>query len=393
MQIGRRTILGDSSRRPDIASVFARPAIPGYIFLEGSLFEVGRAVQDLVTVFNHIAPRLVPLEQRVALLSPRNPLSRPIKEGQWVRCLHGLYRGDIGFVCGHDPTRDAETVVALAPRIPEKTTRTAKRKKRARPEPRSWSLQQVEAAWGASKVRRISADEYIFGREKYKSGLLIARFPPASLANVDSAPNDLRPFLRASYIRNIASFAPWIHRFTQDSIKPGQLVKVESGDHRGAIGKPLDVVHSVASLLLNSTGNGPALQIPLRDLAPFYERGHHIKSRWSESSGIVMSVDEVHNTLFYVDKDSQNTVSTSISARSCLTPSQIAILIDAVEPYDPPLNFYRVTAGTWVEFNGQRETDQPKRRGYVRVVEETHALVIDEHTLAEVRKGMHTKEN
>jgi len=76
-----------------------------------------------------------------------------------------------------------------------------------------------------------------------------------------------------------------------------------------------------------------------------------------------------------------------------LTPSQIAIRIDAVEPYNPLLNFYRVTAGTWVEFNRQRETDQPKRRGYVRVVEEMHVLVIDEHTLAEVRKGMHTKEN
>jgi|SRR6266702_329114 len=131
MQIGRRTILGNSLHRPDIASVFTHPAIPGYIFLEGSLFEVGHAVQDLVTVFNHIAPRLVPLEQRVALLSPHNPLSCPIKEGQWVHCLHGLYRGDIGFVCGHDPTRDMETIVALAPRIPEKTTRTAKWKKRA----------------------------------------------------------------------------------------------------------------------------------------------------------------------------------------------------------------------------------------------------------------------
>ncbi|KAI9445702.1 hypothetical protein BJY52DRAFT_1194142 [Lactarius psammicola] len=370
MQIGRRAVLGDQSCRPDIASVFARAGIPGHIFLEGTLPEVSRAVRGLVTVFNHVAPRLVPLEQRVALLSPHNPLSRPIKEGQWVRCLYGPYRDDIGFVCGHDPSRDAETIVALVPRIPEKTTRTAKRKKVARPEPRSWSLQQVEAAWGKSQIRRISAEEYVFRCEKYKSGLIIKQFSPASLANVDGAPNDLRPFLRATFILSMPSFAPWIHRSAQDTIKPGQWVKVESGDHRGVIGKPSDVVHSVASLVLGSTGEGPTLQIPLRALAPFYDRGHHIKNRWSESSGIVTSVDEVHKTLTYVEKDSQNI---------------ITILVDAVEPYDPPLNFYRVTAGTWVDFNGQRETDPPKRRGYVRDVEGTHALVIDEHTLAEFK--------
>jgi hypothetical protein len=106
-QISQRTTLGDKHPRVDIASVFARAGIPGYIFMEGSLFEVGRAIQRMTTVFHNVTPRLVPLEQRVALLSPRNPLSRPIEEGQWVRVLHGLYRNDIGFVCGHDPSSDA----------------------------------------------------------------------------------------------------------------------------------------------------------------------------------------------------------------------------------------------------------------------------------------------
>ncbi|KAH9019731.1 hypothetical protein EDB85DRAFT_2153546 [Lactarius pseudohatsudake] len=369
MQIAQRTSLGDKPPVADIASVFACAGIPGLIFLEGNLTEVTRAVRGLVTVFTHLAPFLVPLEQHVALLSPCNPLSRPIKAGQWVRCLHGLYRNNLGFVCGHDPSWDTETIVALVPWIPEKTTRTAKRKKVARPEPRSWSAEQLAASWGTSKVQRTSSDEYIFSREKYRSGLIVKQFSPASLVNVKSGPDNLLPFLRVTFICNTPSFAPWIHRSAQDAIKPGQLVKVESGDHWGVIGKPLDVRDFVAYLSLNFTGNSPTLQIPLRALMPFYDRGHHIKNRWSESSGIVTSIDEDGKTLTYVERGSQNT---------------ITILVDAVEPYDPPLNFYRVTVGTWVEFNRQREVDQTKRRGYVRVVQNTLAFVVDEHTLEEI---------
>ncbi|KAI9428798.1 hypothetical protein H4582DRAFT_2090968 [Lactarius indigo] len=82
MQITRRASLGD---KPGVASVFARAGIPGFIFLEGNLSDVTRTVRGLVTVFTRLAPCLVPLEQRVALLSPRNPLSHPTEEGQWVR--------------------------------------------------------------------------------------------------------------------------------------------------------------------------------------------------------------------------------------------------------------------------------------------------------------------
>jgi hypothetical protein len=62
-----------------------------------------------------------------------------------------------------------------------------------------------------------------------------------------------------------------------------------------------------------------------------------------------------------------------------------------VEPHDPLPNFFRITTGTWVEFTTQREGDQTKRRGYVKLVEGTLATVFDEHSFAEVRKGMYCK--
>jgi hypothetical protein len=136
--------------------------------------------------------------------------------------------------------------------------------------------------------------------------------PAASLVKVDSVPNDLRPFLLALFIHDIPSFMPWFHRFAQDSIKPSQWIKVESGDHRGAIGKPLDVVDLVATLVLNTTGDGPMLQISLRALVPIYQCGDNVKCQWSESFRLIMSVDEVEMTLTYIEKDSNTLVSVGI---------------------------------------------------------------------------------
>ena len=322
LDIAHRTIRVNSPPIADITTAFAREGIPGLVFLEGELPEVAKAVRGIYNVISKFPPRLVPLEQRVALLAPRNPLSGPIEVGHWVKCLHGLYRNDVGFVCGRRPYRDAETIVALVPRIPEKTDQTAKRKRGIRPEQRSWSCEQLEAVWGPSQVRRISGDEYKFGGQNYDSGLVLMPLPSASLEKVDTAPNDLRPFFRVPFIRDMPTFLPWLHRLAQDSIKPGQRVKVESGDHRGAIGKPVDVVDSVASLALTSMGHGHGtiLQIPLRVLAPLYRCGDNVKCRWSDSCGLVTSVDEVEATLTYVEKYSNNNVSVILGRGVYLTP-------------------------------------------------------------------------
>jgi hypothetical protein len=58
--------------------------------------------------------------------------------------------------------------------------------------------------------------------------------------------------------------------------------------------------------------------------------------------------------------------------------------MDAIEPYSPPCNYFRFTPGLWVHFSGPRDSDRPKRRGYITAVEEDHALVTDELTFTEV---------
>jgi hypothetical protein len=134
------------------------------------------------------------------------------------------------------------------------------------------------------------------------------RYSPVSCRLPPSDIQDKPPTVQVGHYGR-PTVTPWVHRFAQDSIKPGQWVKVESGDHLGAIGKPVDIMHSVASIALTSMGNGPNLLIPLRALVPLYRCGDNIKCRWSESCGLVSSVDEVEMTLTFVEKDSNNIVS------------------------------------------------------------------------------------
>ena len=156
LDIAHRMITVKSPPIVDITTAFAREGIPGLVFLEGELPEVAKAVRGIYNVLSKFPPRLVPLEQCIALLVPHNPLSGPIEVGHWVKCLHGLYRNDLGFVCRRRPyrdaDRDAETIVALVPRIPEKTDQTAKRKRGSRPEQWIWLCKQLEAVWGPSQV-------------------------------------------------------------------------------------------------------------------------------------------------------------------------------------------------------------------------------------------------
>jgi hypothetical protein len=67
-----------------------------------------------------------------------------------------------------------------------------------------------------------------------------------------------------------------------------------------------------------------------------------------------------------------------------VTPFQFTTHVDAVEPCTPPRNFYRFTEGTWVNFSVPGKPEEPKRRGCIRSVEDTHALVMDERTFGDV---------
>ena len=225
-------------------------------------------------------------------MSPRNPLFCKFTEGSWVRCRYGLYRDDVGIVCGHDPSTEASVIVALVPRIPLKSAETTKWKKGAQPAPRIWSPRQMALEWGVSRVRTISAHLCEFFGETYNAGLLIKHLSPANLDDA-VAPASLVPFVQASCIREMPSFGQMICQHAQDTIRINQRVRVVREEQRGLIGLVFDIDFDQATVVPED--DTPALLVPVRNLEPVYRAGDKVKSRWFESCGLVTSVDERNN--------------------------------------------------------------------------------------------------
>jgi transcription elongation factor SPT5 len=290
----------------DVTSIFARDGIPGYIFLEGSYADVQRAISNLVTVIANSRQRLVTLEQRVALLNSHNPMSRAIKEGEWVRVNYGLYREDVGFVCGRCDSSDLDIIVALIPRIATKNERRrvghiGKRKRPIRPAPRLWSETELVHEWGPEKVQNISPDAFKFRNETYESGLLMAHYSSSLLVIVKEPPSTFPIFSAASSVGERPSFVVWRHRLAQASLQPGQRVKVETGELQGLVGFINEIIEDGASIIPEE---GDTLQVMphvlLSSLAPHYLPGDNVKARWMDSHGIVVSVNDTDQKLVYV---------------------------------------------------------------------------------------------
>jgi hypothetical protein len=228
-----------------------------------------------------------------------------------VRCLHGLYRGDVGLVCGHIRSSDADVTIAFIPRIPEKASGSAKRKRPGRPEPRKWTAAEVKAMWG-KRVREISEVDYWLNNERYKSGLVIKYLPPASVVIADP-PLDIGPFILTKYISNLPFFSSVGYRNAQTSIQVGHRVKVIAGEQRGLVGHTTDVCDGVATVTLQVGEDISPLIISLRALSIQYSPGDHVKHRFADSRGILSTVDEGRRAVTYVEKDTNEEVSTTVS--------------------------------------------------------------------------------
>ena len=81
------------------------------------------------------------------------------------------------------------------------------------------------------------------------------------------------------------------------------------------MGQVSDINGLEATIVLDTTGDGPMSLILVRNLAPFYKIGNHVKNWGVESQGVVTLVDKVGVNLTYVEEGSHNMASNmSLSA-------------------------------------------------------------------------------
>jgi hypothetical protein len=88
-------------------------------------------------------------------------------------------------------------------------------------------------------------------------------------------------------------------------LQPHQRVRAESGDLAGITGRTCEIIDGIAFIEPKSPLDDipVKIEIPLHSLVPLYLQGDNVKDCWSDLFGIVMSVDEEHKTLVYVESD------------------------------------------------------------------------------------------
>jgi transcription elongation factor SPT5 len=305
-QICRRCLEPSEIHPPAITSAFARSSIPGYVFIEAFYVgEVCRAVNGLVTISDKLPWFISPTEY-VGLLSCHPHSSSRIEVGQWVRCLVGRYRNDVGYVHKSDEQWDA--IVVFVPRISQPR---GKRQRDGRPPPRAWTSAEIIQLYGQKRVKVLGPNMFTFRGGMYEDGLVKERVPLSHLRILDGSPGDITPFVRSSMLRTDPLFAPCVKRFTQESTQVGDRIRVVSGGSIGIIGRTKKIHDGVAEVVTQSPEQhlGLIVAVTLRDLMPHFQAGDHVKDHWSDRVGIVVTINHDGQKLTFLEKDSSREVS------------------------------------------------------------------------------------
>lgn len=356
LQICRRCLEPSESQPPAITSAFARSSIPGYVFIEAyNVGEVRHAVDGFVTVYNK-QPHFIAPTEYVGLLSRNTLSSSRVEAGQWVCCLVGRYRNDLGYVIGTD---EWDANVVFVPRIPESR---GKRQRGGRPPPRTWTIAEIVQRYGNTRVQVQGPNKIAFGRSVYEDGLVMVWVPMSHLLVSNHSPGNIAPFMRSTILRKDDLFNACVKRFAQDSTQVGDRILVVSGEHAGIIGRIERIHDNVADVVAQSPEEHLELvvRIVLRDLMPHFLAGDHVKDRWSDHTGIVVAVDNDDKELTFLCKETNEVIVTSTLG---------------VQFYSSPLRFFRFTPGLFVEFPG---TAGVTCRGYILQALDGNVQVMNE---------------
>ncbi|KAH9009203.1 hypothetical protein EDB83DRAFT_2531320 [Lactarius deliciosus] len=347
-QICRRCLVPREIHPPAITSAFALSSIPGYVFIEASdVTEARHAVNGLVTVRDK-QPRFIPPTEYVGILSSQPHSSARIEVGQWVHCIAGQYRDDVGYVYKSNVSESNQwdVIVAFVPRISQSG---GKRKRDGRPAPHLWTATELAQQYGQRKVKVLGSNKFVFRGSVYEDGLVMEPIPLTYLRVLEHSPQNITPFIQSAIIRSHPPFYPCLKCFAQDSTQVGDRVLVVSGEYAGIIGRTERIQHNIADVVTQSPEqhSGLIIRVSLRDLIPHFHPGDSVKDRWSGSFGMVVAIDHDEQKVTFLDREANAEIN-----RSTLS----------IQLFSSPLRFFRFTPGLYVEFPG---ASSATRRGRI----------------------------
>src|SRR6266702_4632994 len=250
-QICRRCLVPREIHPPAITSAFTLSSVPGYVFIEVfNIREARHAVKGLVTVRDK-QPRVIPPTEYIGILSSRPHSSAWIEVGQWVRCIAGQYRDDVGYVYQSNVSESNqwEVIVVFVPRIPQSG---GKRKRDGRPAPQLWTAAELAQQHGHRKVKVLRPNKFVFRGSVYEDGLVMQPIPLTYLRVLERSPQNITSFVQSAIMRSHPPFYPCLKRFAQDSTQVGDRVLVVSGEYAGIVGHTESIQDNVMDVVTQS---------------------------------------------------------------------------------------------------------------------------------------------
>ena len=318
-QICRRCLVPSSEiHLPAITSAFTLPSVPGHIFIEAfNITDVRRAVAGLVTVRDK-HPTFIPPTECVGIFSLCHRSPSRIESGQWVYCLAGRYRDDVGYVCeSSTPMYQCYAVVAFVPRIPQPG---GKRQRDGRPTPRAWTAEELTQHYGERRVKVLGRDKFSFRGCLYQDGLAFELLPLSLLRVSEQSRPDFTPFVLSATIRSLPSFAASLKRYAQDSVQVGDRILVVSGEHAGVIGRIGEIHDEVVNVVtqIPERHSGLIICVSMRGIIPYFLEGDHVKIPWLDRFGMVIAVDRDEQKVTFLDNKINTEVCPSLPLPTAL---------------------------------------------------------------------------
>lgn len=178
-QLGREelavaSLLHTTRSHHNLKSAFTRSAIPGVVYIEGSLgaegLELLAKTPGVIVGRTGVRRYLVEPDDYVKALSTKN-IETNVKKQDWVIIKGGLYKGDVGLICR---VHGWGATVLLVPRLHSELERQSNKKRKAtfvRPSPCLFDPVHYNTASNL-RARKIDTNTYTIGRLVLQYGLL-----------------------------------------------------------------------------------------------------------------------------------------------------------------------------------------------------------------------------
>ncbi|KAG6849352.1 hypothetical protein H0H93_009218 [Arthromyces matolae] len=276
------------SRDWGVQSIVGHVTQPGWILVEANkLSDVQNLCRD---VFNVFWQRYECVEPKDGPFFLRGPKVFKPRCPSWLRLTRSPYRGDLALV---KTIKDSGLEVLVVPRLQLPTLETfagqkrkrveAPSKKKGSPDPSLFDIHKMSAISGASSIRQIGVNEYLFKKKRFIDGLLCLEvtdeFRPEVAIPIPS---------EFDYFRASRFISPEFGEQTTEimavfRLSIGDQVKVVKGDAKGAVGTITDVSHHHASVQLSR--ESITLQVSLEYVRKHVEIGDEVSVVMGEHKG------------------------------------------------------------------------------------------------------------